>query len=91
MDGQSLWICPACGANYPPSAEPPARCPPCEDERQWVAPAGQSWKTMDELAAAVYRSEVRPHEPGLVGVGVRPAVGVVRSDGFHRSGEKGAT
>jgi glyoxylase-like metal-dependent hydrolase (beta-lactamase superfamily II) len=76
MDGLSLWICPACGANYPPSSEPPARCPLCQDERQWVPPTGQRWKTMDELATAGYRTEVRAHEPDLLGIGVQPGVGV---------------
>jgi glyoxylase-like metal-dependent hydrolase (beta-lactamase superfamily II) len=68
-----IWICPACGANHPPSAEPPARCPLCEDERQWVPPTGQAWKTMRELAGSGYRTETRELEPGLLGIGVRPA------------------
>jgi glyoxylase-like metal-dependent hydrolase (beta-lactamase superfamily II) len=72
-----IWICPACGANYPPSVQAPARCPLCEDERQWVPPTGQRWKTMEELARGGYRTEVREIEPGLVGIGVQPAdVGV---------------
>ncbi|HTU87735.1 MAG TPA: hypothetical protein VMF57_19300 [Solirubrobacteraceae bacterium] len=72
-----LWICPACGANYPPSAAPPERCPLCEDERQWVPPSGQAWTTMTELERTGHHSEVREHEPGLLGIGVQPGdVGV---------------
>ena len=72
-----IWICPACGANYPPSAEPPPCCPLCEDERQWVPPTGQRWKTMRELEHAGYRTETRELEPGLLGIGVQPSdVGV---------------
>ena len=36
-----IWVCPTCGANFPPGPEPPAGCPLCEDERQWVPPTGQ--------------------------------------------------
>jgi glyoxylase-like metal-dependent hydrolase (beta-lactamase superfamily II) len=72
-----IWICPACGANYPPSAEPPGRCPLCEDERQWVPPTGQTWTTMRELAQDGYRTETRQLEPDLIGIGVQPGdVGV---------------
>ena len=71
-----VWVCPTCGASFPPGAVPPARCPLCEDERQWVPPTGQVWKTMDELADSGYRSEVREVEADLFGVGVRPSIGV---------------
>jgi glyoxylase-like metal-dependent hydrolase (beta-lactamase superfamily II) len=76
MAEEPVWVCPVCGANYPPSPAPPARCPLCEDERQWVPPTGQVWKTMAELAESGYASEVRDVEADLFGVGVRPGVGV---------------
>ena len=72
----SIWICPTCGAVYPPAAEPPARCALCEDERQWVPPTGQVWKTMEELARSGYGTEVREVEPDLFGIGVQPGIGV---------------
>ena len=71
-----IWICPTCGANYPPAPEPPAHCPVCEDERQWVPPTGQVWTTMGDLAREGFRTEVRDAEPDLFGIGVRPGVGV---------------
>jgi glyoxylase-like metal-dependent hydrolase (beta-lactamase superfamily II) len=71
-----IWVCPTCGANFPPAPAPPARCPLCEDERQFVPPTGQVWKRMGELAQAGYRTEVRELEPELAGVGVRPGIGV---------------
>ena len=71
-----IWVCPTCGANYPPGPEPPARCPLCEDERQWVPPSGQVWKKMGELAEEGLRTEVRDVEPDLFGIGVRPGIGV---------------
>ncbi|HUA46534.1 MAG TPA: hypothetical protein VMA77_14985 [Solirubrobacteraceae bacterium] len=77
MTSLNAWICPACGANYPPSPEPPARCPLCEDERQWVPPTGQEWKTMDELMRVGYHTELREAEPNLIGIGMHPGgVGV---------------
>ena len=72
----SVWICPACGANYPPSDSPPVTCPLCEDERQWVPPGGQGWTTMERLAQSGYRSVIREVEPGLTGIAVEPGIGV---------------
>ncbi len=71
-----IWVCPTCGANFPPADLPPPRCPLCEDERQWVPPDGQRWATMPGLAADGYRTEVRDVERGLIGVGVEPSLGV---------------
>src|SRR5439155_1615590 len=53
-----------------------ARCPICEDERQYVRQGGQALTTLDELAAQGNRVELRELEPGLVGVGAQPAVGI---------------
>jgi glyoxylase-like metal-dependent hydrolase (beta-lactamase superfamily II) len=64
-------VCGTCGAVYPDAAEPPAACPICEDERQWVPEDGQRWTSRDELAAA-HRNEVREEDPGLLGIGMEP-------------------
>lgn len=71
-----IWVCPTCGAVYPPGPAPPASCMLCEDERQWVPPSGQIWKTMGELAQAGYRTQVREVEPDLFGIAVQPSIGV---------------
>lgn len=71
-----LWICPACGANFPPAPAPPDRCPLCEDERQFVPPGGQRWTSRERLADEGASTEVRPIEPGMWGVGASPHVGV---------------
>jgi hypothetical protein len=42
-------ICVTCGTQYPRSDEPPANCPICEDERQYVGPLGQKWVSLDGL------------------------------------------
>ena len=69
------WICRTCGVQYPVSDEPPAACPVCLDERQYVGWDGQQWTTMAELAgdrAVLLREE----EPDLIGVGVEPAFAI---------------
>ena len=76
MSSAEIWICPACGANYPPAGSAPERCPLCEDERQWVPPSGQRWTTMGQLAADGHHTVIREVEPGLTGVGCEPDVGV---------------
>jgi len=69
------YICTTCGVQQPPSATPPAHCPICEDERQYVNANGQSWTTPDELRAS--RSiDWRELEPGLFGIGATPQIAI---------------
>src|ERR1700733_6187731 len=76
MTAGEIWVCPACGANYPPADAPPAACDMCQDERQWVPADGQRWTTIGELRAGGYRTEVRAGEPGRLGIGTEPSIGV---------------
>jgi hypothetical protein len=69
------WICVTCGVQYADADQPPAHCPVCEDERQYVGWDGQQWTTRDELVHD-HRSVLREEEPGLLGVGVDPAVAI---------------
>jgi hypothetical protein len=69
------WICATCGVQQAESAEPPAECPICTDERQYVGWGGQRWTTMTELAGD-HASVLRDEEPGLTGVGVEPSFGI---------------
>ncbi len=75
MSGNA-YICVTCGVQQTPSPLAPERCPICEDERQYVRQGGQAWTTLDRLAAQGHRVEVRELEPGLMGVGAEPAVGI---------------
>ena len=59
-----------------PSAAPPADCPICEDERQYVRQGGQKWTTLQDLKAAGHRIVTRELERGLNGVGVEPSLGI---------------
>ena len=69
------FICTACGTQYPPRDAPPAQCPICEDERQYVPPGGQTWTTLPALAATHF-NVYRQHEPGLIGIGTLPSFGI---------------
>jgi glyoxylase-like metal-dependent hydrolase (beta-lactamase superfamily II) len=70
------YICRTCGVQYPDSAAPPDLCVICSDPRQYVGWEGQRWTSLRELAAEGHRTEVRQEEPGLIGIGVEPAIGI---------------
>jgi hypothetical protein len=69
------FICTACGTEYAPSAAPPSQCPVCEEERQYVPPAGQSWTTVETLAGS-RRNAFHEHEPGIIGIGTEPSFAI---------------
>ena len=66
-----LYICTACGTQFPESAQPPAQCMICEEERQYVPPRGQTWTTLAALKAS-HMNAFRTHEPGVIGIGATP-------------------
>ena len=59
------WICSTCGVQYEASEAPPPRCFICEDERQYVGLAGQTWTTPAVLraddAGLQFRNGLRTH------------------------------
>jgi hypothetical protein len=65
------YICATCGTQYPPSDAPPAACPICQDERQFLPPPGQTWTTLDEMSGP-YFNAWRRHEAELMGIGTVP-------------------
>jgi hypothetical protein len=69
------FICTTCGAQYPPSDQPPAQCTICKEERQYVPLTGQSWITPERLAAR-HANTFRQIEPGLLGIGTAPAFAI---------------
>lgn len=72
---EKSYICGACAAQFPPSAEPPASCPICLDERQFVPGTGQTWLTMDQIKKK-HANQYRQHEPGLMGIVTVPQLGI---------------
>lgn len=71
----AVHLCTACGTSYPDAPRPPERCPICEDERQFIPAAGQSWVSRDALATA-HRNAWRLEEPGLLSVQTVPAFAI---------------
>ena len=80
-------ICKQCGTQFAPSAGPPANCAICEDERQFVNPAGQQWTTAAELACT-HRNVVATEGPNVIGVGMTPEFAIGQRALLVR-GEKG--
>ena len=64
------FICTTCGTQFAPSAEAPTACPICEDERQFVPYAGQSWTTSPRLMRTHMNAFRDEH--GLLGIGISP-------------------
>jgi len=69
------FICNTCGTQYEPSDKPPAACPICDDERQFVPPTGQSWTTLESLQQRHYNGW-RELEPNLWSIQTFPAFGI---------------
>ena len=65
------FICVTCGSQFAETDEPPARCPICEDERQYVGWDGQRWTTLDELRRD-HGADIREEAPRLTGIGTKP-------------------
>src|SRR5688572_353634 len=68
-------ICLTCGTQYPPAPEPPAACPICDDDRQYVRPTGQQWTSLAEMRGH-YHTRFKPVEPGLLSLITEPAFAI---------------
>ena len=71
----AMFICTACGTQYPPSEAPPAACPVCTDERQFVPASGQSWTTLEGLRST-HSNKFRRLATGLTTIETTPAFGI---------------
>lgn len=70
------WICRTCGTQFAASAEPPARCPICADERQYVGPRGQEWTTLEALRRD-HANRIE-EDGGIVGIGTEPEFAIAQ-------------
>jgi len=66
-----VHICKECGTSFPDSPSPPACCPICEDDRQYVPRTGQAWTTPDALSAK-HVNTWRRLEPNLFEIHTQP-------------------
>ena len=71
------FICVQCGAQFSQTAEPPPRCPICQDERQFVRHDGQQWTTLQELARH-HRNRIEEEAPQLLGIGTEPEFAIAQ-------------
>ncbi|PWT75962.1 MAG: MBL fold metallo-hydrolase [Chloroflexi bacterium] len=69
------YLCITCGTQYPESETPPARCPICEDERQYVSPGGQQWATLAALRGH-HANTFSTIAPGITTISTEPRVGI---------------
>lgn len=67
-------LCTNCGTQFDDRTGPPDHCPICTDDRQYVAPTGQAWTTMAELAAT-HTVRIQP-DGELMGVGIAPSFAI---------------
>ncbi|UPG74164.1 hypothetical protein MVG78_08600 [Roseomonas gilardii subsp. gilardii] len=70
-----VFLCRACGTSYPPADAPPAACPVCQDERQFVPAEGQAWIARGDLPRT-HRNAWHRHEPGLFSLQTVPAFAI---------------
>ena len=64
-------ICVTCGTQFAAASAPPANCPICEDERQYIGHQGQRWTTLGELRRD-HHNHVTSIERGLAGIVTEP-------------------
>jgi hypothetical protein len=69
------FICVQCGTQFAETAEPPSRCPICEDERQFVRHTGQEWTTLKRLQTD-HRNCIEDEARQLLGIGTEPEFGI---------------
>jgi hypothetical protein len=72
LNTPACHICVTCGTQFSERQAPPAECPICRDERQYVGHDGQEWITLDDMRRGDWRNAVREQEPNLFGIGTEP-------------------
>ncbi len=65
------YVCVTCGSQFTESSRPPEHCPVCEDERQYVNPDGQEWKSLDQIRAT-HKNTITQEETHLYSINTVP-------------------
>lgn len=71
------YICITCGTQFAATEAPPAHCPICEDERQYIGWDGQQWTTPAALRRDHHNSFV-DEEPGLTRILTEPGFAIAQ-------------
>ncbi len=61
---------------YAPTDAPPAHCPICEDERQYIGWQGQQWTTLEDLRREGRRNTITDIEAGVSQVATQPPIAI---------------
>jgi glyoxylase-like metal-dependent hydrolase (beta-lactamase superfamily II) len=69
------FICHTCGTQYPPRETPPAACPICADDRQYIPQTGQQWTTLEEIRRE-HTNQFVEIEPGITSIMTEPKFGI---------------
>jgi len=69
------YICKTCGTQFAASEAPPAHCPICKDERQYIGWNGQAWTTMEALGQD-HHNIFKSLEDNLTGIGTHPGFAI---------------
>lgn len=84
------YICKTCGVQFNESENPPASCPICTDERQYVSHNGQEWTTLGQMKNENrYKNKISKEEDNLYGIKTDPSFGIgqtsylIQDDGFN--------
>ncbi|MBP0616470.1 MBL fold metallo-hydrolase [Jiella mangrovi] len=64
------YLCTACGTQFPSSPTPPAACPICQDERQFVPPSGQGWVSFETMRRT--HRAIAAYDGEFLGLGMTP-------------------
>lgn len=72
------YLCRTCGVQYPPSEEPPANCVICDDERQYIAPYGQQWTSLEKMAAEGFTNTITEVDPGVHAIRTTPPFAITQ-------------
>ena len=65
------FLCRACGTQFAESQSPPAACPICIDDRQFIGWGGQEWIAPNTLGLT-HRVMFREEDENLHGIGIEP-------------------
>lgn len=70
-----IYMCVTCGTQFAESDSPPAECPICEDERQYVPATGQQWTTLDEIRQT-HHNRFETLDLNITAIGSDPKFGI---------------
>jgi hypothetical protein len=74
---KDLTICTACGTEFPDSHHLPELCPVCNDDRQFIPPAGQSWTSSSALKVT-YRNKITKINERLYSITTEPQFAIAQ-------------